>query len=332
LTAVMVTGLVFGLVIVATTSPFAPGNSRFVAAGDATAVIVRLLTVDDCASPLEPPLRPTVQLVTAYAAAAESTTPGQYGTVIEAGMFPHDRSAPYARRWLDGRGRVPPNSLILRPSASPDDPYLDFPAGGAAQEAEDKADDFSAPAWLRIERRSRARTTPSRAESHDGGSTEEWPANDAFVAPPWLKIERRSRSRPQGDGFESYGEDFTFDPTGTQQAWLVGTGTYTGNVATIDSVLYSPGTGKCTTTCNADSSLVKVTKPALSALGIYAVELTIPSGAVLEAHLYGAGTATGTAQFAAVWMTASGAMRGDSLTATTAAATTFRIDIAKRTL
>jgi len=36
---VMVTGLVFGLVIVATTSPLAPGNSRFVAAGDATAVI-----------------------------------------------------------------------------------------------------------------------------------------------------------------------------------------------------------------------------------------------------------------------------------------------------
>jgi hypothetical protein len=160
-------------------------------------------------------LRPLAALA-ADGIAAESTAPGQYGTVIEAGMFPHDRSAPYARRWLDGRGRVPPNSLILRPSASPDDPYLDFPAGGAAQEAEDKADDFSAPAWLRIERRSRARTTSSRAESHDGGSTEEWPANDAFVAPPWLKIERRSRSRPPGDGFESYGEDFTFDPTGAQ--------------------------------------------------------------------------------------------------------------------
>jgi hypothetical protein len=111
--------------------------------------------------------------------------------------------------------------------------------------------------------------------------------------------------------------------------------TYRANllgVATIDSVLYSPGTGKCTTTCNLDSSLVKVTKPALSALGIYAVELTIPSGATLEAHLYGAGTAAGTAQFTAVWMTASGTMRGDSLTATTAAATTFKIDIAKRTL
>src|SRR5262245_52629035 len=55
--------------------------------------------------------------------AAESTAPGQYGTVIEAGRFPHNRSQRYARRWLDGRGRVPPNTLILRPSAAPDDPY-----------------------------------------------------------------------------------------------------------------------------------------------------------------------------------------------------------------
>ena len=111
--------------------------------------------------------------------------------------------------------------------------------------------------------------------------------------------------------------------------------TYRANllgVATIDSVLYSPGTGKCSTTCNADSSLVKVTKPGLSALGIYSVELTIPSGATLEAHLYGAGTAAGTAQFTAIWMTASGALRGDSLTTSTTAATKFTIDIAKRTL
>ena len=34
---------------------------------------------------------------------------------------------------------------------------------------------------------------------------------------------------------------FTFDPAGTQQAWLVGTGTYTGNVATIDSVAMPTG-------------------------------------------------------------------------------------------
>ena len=29
---------------------------------------------------------------------------------------------------------------------------------------------------------------------------------------------------------------FTFNPDGTQQAWLTGTGTYAGNVATVDSV------------------------------------------------------------------------------------------------
>ncbi len=34
---------------------------------------------------------------------------------------------------------------------------------------------------------------------------------------------------------------FTFNPAGTQQAWLVGTGTYTGNVATIDSVAMPTG-------------------------------------------------------------------------------------------
>ena len=34
---------------------------------------------------------------------------------------------------------------------------------------------------------------------------------------------------------------FTFNPAGTQQAWLVGTGTYAGNVATIDSVTMPTG-------------------------------------------------------------------------------------------
>ncbi len=34
---------------------------------------------------------------------------------------------------------------------------------------------------------------------------------------------------------------FTFDPAGTQQAWLVGTGTYTGNIATIDTVAMPTG-------------------------------------------------------------------------------------------
>lgn len=46
---------------------------------------------------------------------AESTQPGLYGLVIEAGAFPHDRSRRFARRLLDGRGLVPPNTLLLRP-------------------------------------------------------------------------------------------------------------------------------------------------------------------------------------------------------------------------
>jgi V8-like Glu-specific endopeptidase len=73
----------------------------------------------------------TASALAADGITAESTAPGQYGTVIEAGTFPHDRSQRYARRWLDGRGRVPPNSLILRPSSSP---FADLP-GSAAQPA-----------------------------------------------------------------------------------------------------------------------------------------------------------------------------------------------------
>jgi hypothetical protein len=47
--------------------------------------------------------------------AAESAQPGYYGLVIEAGAFPHGRSRPFARRLLDSRGRVPPNTMLLRP-------------------------------------------------------------------------------------------------------------------------------------------------------------------------------------------------------------------------
>lgn len=47
--------------------------------------------------------------------AAESSRPGQYVVVIEAGAFPHSRSQPFARLALDARGRVPPHTLLLRP-------------------------------------------------------------------------------------------------------------------------------------------------------------------------------------------------------------------------
>ena len=103
-------------------------------------------------------------------------------------------------------------------------------------------------------------------------------------------------------------------------------------LGTIDSVLYSPGTGKCMSSCNADSTLNRVTNPSLTSLGIYSIELFLPSGATVQATLYGSGTAAGTAQFAALWMTASGTMRGDSLTAPTTAGAKFSIAIPKMTL
>jgi hypothetical protein len=105
-----------------------------------------------------------------------------------------------------------------------------------------------------------------------------------------------------------------------------------GSIGTIDSILYSPGTGKCLSNCNADSTLIKVTSPALSAQGIYSIEQFLPSGATVEATLYGNGTAAGTAQFTVIWMTASGSVRGDSVTAGTSAGAKFTLDIPKRTL
>jgi hypothetical protein len=103
-------------------------------------------------------------------------------------------------------------------------------------------------------------------------------------------------------------------------------------VATIDSILYSPGTGKCLSNCNADSSLIRVTNPAANSLGIYPIEQFLPSGATVQATLYGSGTATGTAKFVVVWMTASGTVRGDSVSTGTTAATKFTLTLNKRTI
>jgi hypothetical protein len=47
--------------------------------------------------------------------AAESTQPGFYGLVIEGGAFYHSRREPFARRLLNSRGVVPPNTVFLRP-------------------------------------------------------------------------------------------------------------------------------------------------------------------------------------------------------------------------
>jgi hypothetical protein len=58
--------------------------------------------------------------------AAESLQPGHYGLVIEAGTFPHRRAEPFARRWLDNSGRVPPHTVLLRPKYSNLDTMPDF--------------------------------------------------------------------------------------------------------------------------------------------------------------------------------------------------------------
>jgi V8-like Glu-specific endopeptidase/subtilisin family serine protease len=136
---------------------------------------------------------------------AESTAPGQYGMVIEAGAFPHDRSAPYARRWLDGRGRVPPNSLILRPSASQDDPYLDLPAGGPTQESESNSEDFSAPAWLggRADRRTADPGVEEQATPAPPAPTKTR-VRDQFAIPfRWMarvSLEKRGSEDSHGSG------------------------------------------------------------------------------------------------------------------------------------
>jgi len=64
---------------------------------------------------------------------AESTQPGSYGTVIEGGAFPHTRKEPFARRFLDGHGRVPPYSVIVRPQSG----------------ETDALEDYTPPPWLR---------------------------------------------------------------------------------------------------------------------------------------------------------------------------------------
>jgi len=107
--------------------------------------------------------------------------------------------------------------------------------------------------------------------------------------------------------------------------------TYRANVtgiATIDSVLYDNGKGRCTASCNADSTLVKVTAPSAA----WVVTLSVASGGLVEVHLYGSGTAAGSANLVRLWMTATGDIAGDSVTATTLPAIKFTADLASRHL
>jgi hypothetical protein len=102
----------------------------------------------------------------------------------------------------------------------------------------------------------------------------------------------------------------------------------TAAIATIDSLYYSPGSGKCKTTCTADSTFVRVLTPSPT----FSTELTVPDGGTVEAHVFFRGLLAGTAQFTAIWMTATGSVFGDSVTATTAVGDTLHLDIPKQSL
>src|SRR5574341_978283 len=77
----------------------------------------------------------THSMLASEAIAAESGRPGYYALVIEAGAFPHSRVRPFARRVLDSRGHVPPDTVFLRPAVfAPDAAIGDAPAEGEIDE------------------------------------------------------------------------------------------------------------------------------------------------------------------------------------------------------
>lgn len=128
--------------------------------------------------------------------ASEGKQPGYYGVVIEGGAFPHRRNEHFARRFLDARGRVPANTLILRPE--PEEP-------GPAEE-------FTPPAWLKIERRTRPRSADGYFQLE---AADELDGSTKFTPPSWLKIERRTTPQTAHVPYEAV-EDFMFQPTGGQ--------------------------------------------------------------------------------------------------------------------
>jgi len=58
----------------------------------------------------------------------------------------------------------------------------------------------------------------------------------------------------------------------------------------------------------------------------------VPPGSTLQVHLFGTGTNAGTANLVRLWMTADGALAGDSVTAATATGTKFTAELAARRL
>lgn len=101
-------------------------------------------------------------------------------------------------------------------------------------------------------------------------------------------------------------------------------------IATIDSIYYDNGTGKCSANCTADSTKQRVVAPVVPATNpSWVVVLSnVSPGATLEVHLFGNGTNAGTANLVRLWMTAEGALSGDSVAATTAAGVKFTADLA----
>jgi monoamine oxidase len=57
----------------------------------------------------------TESMLASEGISAESSQPGYYGLVIEAGASSHGETRPFARRLLDSSGCVPPNTILLRP-------------------------------------------------------------------------------------------------------------------------------------------------------------------------------------------------------------------------
>ena len=113
--------------------------------------------------------------------------------------------------------------------------------------------------------------------------------------------------------------------------------TYRANlagIATIDSIYYDNGSGRCTSNCTADSTMQRVVAPAIPATNpSWAVILSnVSPGATLAVHLFGNGTNDGTARLVRLWMTAEGALAGDSVSAPTATGVKFTEDLAARRL
>jgi subtilisin family serine protease len=153
--------------------------------------------------------------LTAAGILSEGAQSGRYGLVIESGTFPHTRSRPYARRFLDRRGRVPPHTILLRPrfgnavdvaSAPAEDPYSrekafeDLPAGEAGfaaapsdGDSDSNSDGKSADSALTFD------DDPSDRDSGASGDPD-----DERLAVAWLRSDAllkllRARRDPDGD-------------------------------------------------------------------------------------------------------------------------------------